>query len=71
MLLNEFNKISDSNVKSVKTRDSTTKMLRFSNISNSKSIKIEDINNNYKNHIISPYKEEEETFSYIPPEENT
>lgn len=71
MLLNEFNKISDSNVKSVKTKDSTMKMLRFSNISNSKSIKIEDFNNTDKKHIISPFKEEEETFSYMPEEENT
>jgi len=71
MLLNEFNKISDSNVNSVKTKDSTMKMLRFSDISNSKSIKIEDFNNTDKNHIISPLKEEEEeTFSFIPQEEN-
>lgn len=72
MLLNEFNKISDSETDST-MKDSTRKMLRFSNIENSKSAVIQnDLNNKQitnKLHVISPFKEEE-TFSQIPLEEN-
>lgn len=66
MLLNEFNKISDSNIDNIKNKDSTRKMLTFSDITSSKSITRGNLNNNeleINKKCINSTFEEEETFS--------